>query len=170
MIQQAEEKDVSALKQLFKIAFSDSEVWIEHFFKIRYKDSICFIEKEEEKIKGMLYLFPSLLKINDSFYRTFYVYGVATSPEFRQQGVMCHLLNYAYKYAVEQNFSGLFLVPASDYLMRLYGKYLFEKYLPINDLEIKPFKNYITKTIFKQELLDDNIDPNQHYTMIRLKA
>ena len=170
MIRQAEEKDIPRLKQLFKIAFGDSEAWVEHFFKTRYKDSICFIKEEHEKMKGMLYLFPCLLKIDDTFSKTFYVYGVATSPEFRQQGVMYHLLNHAYKYTIEHEFSGLFLVPASDYLTGLYEKYLFKKYLSINGLEIKPFKTYITETILKQELLDDHIEPNHHYTMIRLKA
>ena len=168
MIRQSEEKDIPGLKQLFKVAFDDSEEWIEHFFKTRYKDSVCFIEEEPEKMKGMLYLFPCLLKINGTFSQTFYVYGVATFPEFRQQGIMYHLLNHAYMYAIEHGFSGLFLVPASDYLTGLYEKYLFKKYLPINSLEIKSLKKYISKNVFEKELLDDRINPDKDYAMIRL--
>ena len=169
MIRQAEEQDIPVLKQLFKIAFNDSGEWTEHFLKTRYKDAICFIEEEHKKMKGMLYLFPCLLKVNGNFSKTFYVYGVATFPEFRQQGVMRRLLDYVYNYAMEHGFSGLFLVPASDNLMNLYEKYLYKKYLLINDLEIKPFKTYITETVLKQELLDEVIELDRDYSMMRMR-
>lgn len=56
-------------------------------------------------------------------HRAYYVYAVATSPDFRHKGLMACLLNFASFVAEKRKIEYLFLVPETDELYAMYEKF-----------------------------------------------
>ncbi len=54
-----------------------------------------------------------------------YLYAACTAPQYRKQGIMEKLINYAKDYYTEKGFEGIFLVPANEKLYSYYSKFGF---------------------------------------------
>lgn len=133
MIRFADNRDIFLLKRLWITVFKDSESFVDFFFEKRYHDSLCLVDEEQNNIRAMLYLFPCQLKKEGKNEYLFYVYAVATLPEYRNLGIMGKLIDKAYFYALSINYIGLILIPATIELFKLYSHYGFKRY---SDIEV----------------------------------
>lgn len=141
-------KDIPKLRQIMKIVFGDHDLFLDHFFQYKYQNNALVFEVENE-ILSIAFLLDSLYQNRPITY----IYGCATLPEHRGKGLMNEILSYAFKNRIEQNYSGLCLVPASDSLFHYYKSLGFQNFfyrkrihyslvdfstVPGTDLSIKP--------------------------------
>lgn len=110
--------DNSALKNLWKEAFSDEDGVIDGFFSTAFSSERCFAVREEGGIVGALYWFDCTF----SDKRVAYLYAIATSKSHRGRGICRALMQKTEKHLLENGYAGTVLVPGSDELFAFYEK------------------------------------------------
>ena len=118
IIRHPENKDICALKTLWKEAFNDSENFIDGFFKLSYSKKRSMIIEKDNKVASMLYWFDCNFNGN----KVAYVYAVATSQDFRKQGLCNSLMEALHSHLKAWGYVGACLVPSSDILFNFYAK------------------------------------------------
>lgn len=116
-------KDIPKLRQIMKIVFGDNDLFLDRFFQYKYQNNALVFEVEDE-IQSIAFLLDSLYQNRPITY----VYGCATLPQYRGKGIMNEILSFAYQNRIEQNYTGLCLVPASDSLFYYYRSQGFENH------------------------------------------
>lgn len=131
------------LKKLFCEVFSESNFFAELIFSEKLCNSYCFAKKEDNQIVSFLYGIEKIVRINDSFEKCIYIYGVGTKQEYRGKGLMRELMNETYDYFKDKNIKFLYLVPASKELFKMYEKlgYKTEFYLGRKTVKLENAEN-----------------------------
>jgi len=119
------------LIEIWKKSFGDADWYIDFFFKHRVKPENTLVYLVEGKPVSMLMLFPAKLRGHEIFY----VYGVATLPDYRRQGFSTSLLSYVNK-NLPENVLGTFLRPATDSLFTYYKKQGYETAFYVKTLDL----------------------------------
>ena len=105
------------LRSLFKTAFGDDDVFLDHFFSAGFSPDRCrCIVSEEGKLLSALYWFDTEYQ-GESFA---YLYGIATDPAFRHQGILRYLLADTLQLLKGRDYAGAQLVPGDDQLRQMY--------------------------------------------------
>lgn len=129
-------EDLAQLKQLWKLAFHDEDLYIDNFFSSYGSvDKVFVVEEEregEKNIVGMTVWFGSVLHRGGKEYPFGYLYAVATHPDKQGQGIAGELLSYVNKQLEKEGFSGVTTVPATSSLHRFFGKQGFREYFEQN--------------------------------------
>ncbi len=118
-----------ACKRLWMTAFGDEERFVDEFL-IRYynRRQMLAIESEGELV-AMLHLIPFESELG----HTTYIYGVATDPACRHQGLATRLMQEAVRLIDERGDDAAVLIPTPDqtWLPEFYAKFGFGASLPI---------------------------------------
>lgn len=106
------------LRQLWQLAFGDSEEFVAKFFTTGFSPRRCRCSVEDGKVAAALYWFDTEY-LGQSFA---YLYAVATHPDFRNRGLCRALMTDALRCLADQGFSGALLQPQNEKLREMYGR------------------------------------------------
>ncbi len=113
----SEEKDISELKNIWKICFGDEDAYIDLFLTELYKPLNTIVAIEDGKVVGSLYMLPAKL-LDKPF---MYGYAIGVLPEYRGRSICEKMLNFVEKLSKENDF--LFgLHPANEKLFEFYKR------------------------------------------------
>lgn len=77
---------------LWKLAFSDTDKYIDFYFRKKAPLSLVYSKYEEGKLASMAFCTPYTVSFFSKAETMHYIVGVATAPEYRRQGKMRELL------------------------------------------------------------------------------
>ena len=116
-------EDVSAQRELWKLAFGDSDVYIDNFYNTYYRPERVLVLKEDGALRSMTAWFDTSFVIpGRGEYRAAYLYAVATHPDCRGRGLAARLLAGADGYFRSLGIPAVTTVPAEPSLHRFFGK------------------------------------------------
>lgn len=105
------------LRQLWKLAFGDTEEFMDGFFGSGFSPDRCRYIKDGDRAAAMLYWFDGECRGE----RQAYVYGVATHPDYRNRGLCRLLMADTGKLLGEMGYAAAVLVPQHRALRKMYG-------------------------------------------------
>lgn len=106
------------LKDLWFLAFGDSEEFIDLFFQTAYAPERCLFLTEGDQVTAALYWLDCEYKGQ----KQAYIYAVATHPDHRGKGLCRKLMDKAHEILKQQGYTAALLRPADDGLRRMYRK------------------------------------------------
>ena len=104
------------LRNLWKLAFGDDDVFLDHFFSTGFSEKRCRCMVSDGVLAAALYWFDA--EYQGEKYA--YLYAVATHPDFRHQGLLHYLLADTHQLLTSLGYAGAMLVPGSEELRGLY--------------------------------------------------
>lgn len=120
-IRYATENDIKKAENIWRENFTDSESEIRFYFDELYKkENFLMLEDEEEQILASLHENPYTISINKKELPSFYIVGVAVSPEYRGRGYMNQLLAHSLKNAAQSK-DIVFLSPINPEIYKKAG-------------------------------------------------
>lgn len=108
---------VPALKQLYQIAFGDTDAQTQLFFSTAFSPRRCRCLTQSGSVAAALYWFDC----RDEQGKIAYLYAVATDPAFRGQGLCRRLMEDTHSLLAEQGYRAAILVPGSESLFSFYA-------------------------------------------------
>lgn len=128
-ISKASQEDEKAVKKLWLSSFEDeTKETTEYFFNHHYINNDTYLLKNNNDILAMVQISPMKLSINKQEKQCYFVLGVATHKNYREQGYMKQLLDYVldvykneiiYLQAYNPSIYNKFGFYASHYLKRI---------------------------------------------------
>lgn len=110
-------EDVPAQRELWKLAFCDSDAYIDNFYDTYYRPERVVVLKEDGVLRSMTAWFDTALVLpGQGEYRAAYLYAVATHPDCRGRGLAARLLAGANEYFRSLDISAVTTVPAEPSL------------------------------------------------------
>ena len=109
---------VGALRQLWQLAFGDSEEFLDLFFGTAYAPERCRCIIQKEQVAAALYWFD----VSCDGQKYAYLYAVATHPDFRNRGLCRELMESTHSLLAEKGYDGVLLKPDGDTLRNMYAK------------------------------------------------
>ena len=109
--------DIAGLRQLWKLAFGDTEEFLDSFFETAFSPERCLYIRLEERIAAALYWFDCQYDGR----KMAYVYAVATHPEFRGRGLCRQLMGETHALLEKRDYDGVLLVPQDMGLRKMYA-------------------------------------------------
>lgn len=103
--------NIDELKKLHKMAFGDSDEYIDFFFKNRYIPQFSYVEESNNKIISVAYTRFINLFINSKDIKIPFLNGIATHPNFRYQGYSKKVINQALSHLEVHGFPFVLLHP-----------------------------------------------------------
>lgn len=115
--------DIKSLKKLWLSSFDEEPKAVDLFFDKCFNAKQTYIAKYGEKIISALYL------ISASFngQKAHYLCGASTHKDFRKQGIMGSLIEFALNCAEKKGDEYSFLFPANDNLYNYYKKFGYKE-------------------------------------------
>ena len=119
----------SDLERLWRVCFGDSDEYIRYFFENRYVPENClaFVDESVKRPVAMLHLLPIGISEDGGLIPSQYLYAACTRPDYRRQGIMRKLIEYAQKLGETRKLKYTVTVPAEPRLFKYYERYGFEK-------------------------------------------
>lgn len=120
--------DEIGCKELWQAAFGDDDTFTDTFL-IRYYSRRRMLSIERDgRLAAMLHLLPFRSELG----RTTYIYGVATAPEYRGQGLATELMREAIARIEAQGDDAAVLIPTpgEEWLRSFYGRFGFDGSVP----------------------------------------
>ena len=115
-------EDVPAQRELWKLAFGDSDAYIDNFYRAYYRPERVVVLEEDGVLRSMTAWFDtSFVLPGQGEYRSAYLYAVATHPQCRGRGLAARLLAGADGYFRSLNIPAVTTVPAEPSLHRFFG-------------------------------------------------
>jgi len=109
---------VPQLWQLWKLAFGDEDDFIQRFFEKGFSPERCRCICRDDRIAAVLYWFDC----SCGNQKIAYLYGVATHPEYRGQGLCRKLMEDTHRHLAALGYSSVLLVPQKESLREMYQK------------------------------------------------
>lgn len=94
-IQFAGEQAKEQLKSLWLRSFSDLPQAVDFFLQTWLTPDSCVAMMQEDRVVSALYLLPAEIQNGRNRWKGHYLYGASTLPEYRGQGLMKRLLDFA---------------------------------------------------------------------------
>lgn len=118
----ARPEELPEQKELWRLAFGDSEAYIDRFFRLCGPWSQSMVLEEGGRLRGATQLLPvTLTGAEGERWRCAYVYAVCIHPECQGQGLGRAMASYADFYLQEKGFDCAVTVPATPELHRFYA-------------------------------------------------
>lgn len=102
---------------LWKECFGDDDEFIHRYLDYAFSNNLFYFSENNKKLVSFLSLIPVKLFSDNRELKGYYLYGVATSPEFRGEGAGKRLLE---KTLNSLSFDFIVTIPASDSLFKYY--------------------------------------------------
>ena len=125
MVQIAKLSMIEQLKDIWATCFSDSEEYIDLFFKTYFSPEHCLVWMEDEKPVAMLHMLSCCYVHEERQIDGHYLFALATLPAFRRRGIMAHLIDAALDRAKQLGHKFSVLVPAEKRLVAYYQQFGF---------------------------------------------
>ena len=94
MIEKPTPQQDKEIKDLWKKCFPhEDQRYIDYYFRTLYKEENCYVDIEDDKVVSVLMRNPHTLMFNGRPIRTSMILGVATLPEYQNQGHMKKLMD-----------------------------------------------------------------------------
>ena len=106
------------LKELWQLAFGDSEAFVNRFFADAYSPRRCRCAWEDGRLAAALYWFDAEF----AGQKFAYLYAVATHPNFRRRGVCRALMADTLDCLTARGYDGALLMPQSGALREMYAR------------------------------------------------
>lgn len=150
MIRYAQGSDTKAIRYLWDIAFGEDIAFNDYFFENIFIPEYTLIIEEAGCILSMAQTLPYRLRgVGDITY----IYGAATDPAFRGQGLMRRLLEYSFEKDKAKGAAASALIPAEKGLFDYYKKIGYETQFYINKYTYIPNKAFgIIKKASKEDI------------------
>lgn len=115
-------EDVPAQRELWKLAFGDSDAYIDNFYSAYYRPERVVVLEEEGTVRSMTAWFDTTFVVpGRGEYRAAYLYAVATHPDCRGRGLAGALLAGADRYFRSLGVPAVTTVPAEPSLHDFFG-------------------------------------------------
>lgn len=132
------EQDIPALRRLWKLAFGDSEAYMDNFFRTYYRPERMLVLEDEGEIRSMTAWFDTTFVVpGRGEYRAAYLYAVATHPESRGKGLAGKLLAGADQYFRSLSIPAVTTVPAEPSLHNFFGSNGFRECFQLAQWELE---------------------------------
>lgn len=125
-------EDTPQLKSLWANIFEEEKSAVDYFFDCNKDDFSAYCVKDNDKIVSALYLLPALLNGQ----KAHYLCGAATLHEYRNNGIMGKLIEYALNDAHKNGDKYSLLLPANDNLYSFYSKFGYTPDCTINKITL----------------------------------
>lgn len=122
---------IPALRALWKEAFSDTDEFLDDFFKRAFHPKRCRCIFENNHAIAALYWFDCLHENKP----VAYIYAVATAKSHRGLGFCRMLFDDTHNYLASRGYEGVLLVPGNDRLFTLYEKLGYKTCTTIKQLD-----------------------------------
>ncbi len=120
MVRYLELEEKQKVLPLYQKCFDDTEEYCNYYFEKRLPQNEVAVEED----KGMIHLIPKKINQQETCH---YLYAVATSPDFRKQGVMGRILKKVLQDLYKKGESFTYLIPSSEENAQIYRKYGFSR-------------------------------------------
>lgn len=131
--------DIPAQRQLWKLAFGDSDSYIDNFYTAYYRPERVLVLEEDGVIRSMTAWFDTTLVLPGAGeFRAAYLYAVATHPDCRGRGLAAELLRGADDYFRACSIPAVTTVPAQPSLHAFFGKNGFEEFFTLDQHTLDP--------------------------------
>lgn len=127
MIKFADKDTRSLVREMWKTCFCDTDVYMDIYFSQKYKDENTLIYFENDKAVASLQMLPYTITFYGDEVPFYYLAGLCTLPEYRNNGFMGKLILKAFSVMRERNIPLSILVPAEADLSDFYRKYGYEQ-------------------------------------------
>lgn len=115
-------EDIPAQRELWKLAFGDSNSYIDNFYNTYYRPERVVVLEEEGTVRSMTAWFDTVFVVpGRGEYRAAYLYAVATHPDCRGRGLAGKLLAGADEYFRSLGIPAVTTVPAEPSLHNFFG-------------------------------------------------
>ncbi|GEM_PF-6510572 len=135
MIDFAQPKDTEEIRKLWDIAFPEEPLFNDWFFENYFKAENCLVLKKEGKISAMAQLLPYEIQ---GAGKVSYIYGAATDPSYRRQGLMRRLLEKSFELDRQRGAVASILIPQNKELFDFYGKLGYKTRFYVTAEKTKP--------------------------------
>lgn len=117
LITQPSECHIPQLRQLWKIAFGDTDAFLNSFFRTAFSYDRCRCVMEGDALAAVLYWFDCTI----GHQKTAYIYAVATHPDFRNRGLCRKLMADTHALLQRRGYASAVLVPQKESLRNMYA-------------------------------------------------
>lgn len=115
-------EDIPAQRALWKLAFGDSDQYIDNFYSTYYRPERVVVLEEDGAVRSMTAWFDTTFIVpGQGAHRAAYLYAVATHPDCRGRGLASRLLAGADKYFRSLHIPAVTTVPAEPSLHNFFG-------------------------------------------------
>lgn len=115
-------EDVPAQRELWRLAFGDSDAYIDNFYSTYYRPDRVIVLEEDGTVRSMTAWFDTAFAVpGRGEYRAAYLYAVATHPDCRGRGLAARLLAGADGYFRSLAIPAVTTVPAEPSLHDFFG-------------------------------------------------
>lgn len=115
-------EDVPAQRELWRLAFGDSDAYIDNFYNTYYRPDRVIVLEEDGTVRSMTAWFDTVFAVpGQGEYRAAYLYAVATHPDCRGRGLAARLLAGADGYFRSLAIPAVTTVPAEPSLHDFFG-------------------------------------------------
>lgn len=108
---------IPRLRQLWQIAFGDTDDFLGSFFRTAFSPDRCRCVLDGERIAAVLYWFDCAVEDQ----KTAYIYAVATHPDFRGRGLCRALMEDTHALLAGRGYASAVLVPQKESLRKMYA-------------------------------------------------
>ncbi len=144
--------DRPRLRELWKLAFGDSDAYIDCFFAACPDPERVLVLADEGGVQAMTAWFDMpLVSAGSGQWPGAYLYAVATHPDCRGKGYAGRLLDWAGEWLRGKGFACLTTVPASESLHRFFAANGFEEQFALVEREVAPNLNVVPAPIHAVE-------------------
>ncbi len=133
MIEFASDKDTAEIRALWDVAFPEEPLFNAWFFANKFKAEQCLVLRQDNIIKSMAQLLPYEIA---GFGRVSYIYGAATHPSCRRQGLMAELLKKSFSLDKACGVKASILIPQNKALFDFYGKIGYKTCFYVNSCTV----------------------------------
>ncbi len=117
-------------------SFDDPKWFVKFFLDNKLSLENCYVCTVDNKVVSLLHVIPLKVRLNKNDFNGAYIYGVCTSPEYRNNGYMTKLIKYTHKVCLESGYECAFLSPASEKLENFYKKLGYSNFFRIKQIEL----------------------------------
>ena len=110
------EKQVPALRELWKTAFGDDDDFLDGFFSTAFAFDRCRCIPTEEGVAAAVYWMDCTCRDR----KLAYIYALAVHPDYRGRGIAKYLMGDVHQLLLNRGYDGVLLVPGDDGLREMY--------------------------------------------------
>lgn len=112
MIKYLKQEEKIESRPLWEKVFSeDSQSFVDYYYSDRVRKNKVLTAWKDGRLTAMLHRNPYEVAVKERLWRTDYIAGVATDPDFRHQGYMRSLLSHCFSDMYMERMGFCFLVP-----------------------------------------------------------
>ncbi len=125
-IRYAKASDLPQIRNVWNICFPEDISFGGWFFENVWKADNTLLCFEGDTLAAMLQMLPTELVNGENKCKATYIYGAATTPEFRRRGLMAALLEASFSEDRKNGRPLSVLIPQEEWLFDFYRKFSYE--------------------------------------------